>query len=245
MVHNLVVNSPDQEPLAQSLGDIARHHARHNGIAAVFRAGLTGGEHRWELRSAAGDLLAVTARVHNGGRGARAFWKLLTLTGMDAGNDIHVQLHGAQGRVLARISSANDAPAIVTVFDDAGALVATSHRDKTLLLRVKHPDRFAVMDADDHIVASVDCEADQPWQVVDGPGALVGELVAGKPGPTLSPSWSDWIDPKWALSVATYANAQHLGIAGAQQYTAVTHDDPPGGQSVATALLPLIAGLSY
>jgi hypothetical protein len=245
VVHNLGVTSPDQEPLAQSLDDIARHGARGNGIAAVFRAGLTGGEHRWELRSAAGDLLAVTARVHTGGRGARAFWKLLTLTGMDAGNDIHVELRGAQGRVLARITSANDAPATVTVLDDAGALVATSRRDKTLLLKVKHPDTFVVMDADDHIVASVDCEADQPWPVVDGDGALVGELVAGKPGPTLSPSWSDWIDPTWALSVATYANAQHLGIAGAQQYTAVVHAEAPEGRSVATALLPLIAGLSY
>ena len=76
--------------------------------------------------------------------------------------------------------------------------------------------------------------------------STIHELVAGKPGPTLSPTWSDWIDPTWALSVATYANAQHLGIAGAQQYTAVARTaEPPEGQSVARALLPLIAGLSY
>jgi len=185
----IVVNSPNEQPLAQSLSDITSH----SGVAAIFRAGLTGGDHHWELRSAAGDLLAVTARVHRGGRGARAFWKLLTLTGMDAGNDIHVELHGAHERVLARISSTNAAPATVTVLDDAGSLVAKSLRDNTLLLKVKHPDAFVVVDADDRVTASVNCESDPPWQVLDRSGAPMGELFAGKPGPTLSPHWSDWI----------------------------------------------------
>ena len=82
-------------------------------------------------------------------------------------------------------------PAIVTVLDDAGSLVAKSLRDKTLLLKVKHPDKFVVVDADDRVAASIDCESDPPWQVLDSSGALIGELVAGKPGPTLSPHWSD------------------------------------------------------
>lgn len=224
-----------------SLSDIASH----DGIAAVFRAGTTGGDHRWELRAAAGDLLAVTARVHTGGRAARTFWKMVTLTGMDAGNDIHVELRGAHGRILARITSANDAPATVTVRDDQGALVAKSIREKTMLLKTKHPDGFTVVDADDHVAARVDCEAESPWPVVDGAGAPLAELFAGEPGPTLSPNWSDWIDPKWALSVATYANGQHLGIARAQQYTAVAHGEPSNRHAVVRALLPLIAGLSY
>ena len=236
-----MVNSPNEQPLAQSLSDITSH----TGVAAIFRAGLTGGDHHWELRSAAGDLLAVTARVHRGGRGARAFWKLLTVTGMDAGNDIRVELRGAHDRVLARISSTNAAPATVTVLDDAGSLVAKSLRDKTLLLKVKHPDTVVVVDAEDRVAASVDCESDPPWQVLDGSGALVGELVAGEPGPTLSPQWSDWIDPKWGLSVATYAHGQHLGIAHSQQYTAVAHGGASDRQSTVLALLPLIAGLTY
>lgn len=235
------MNAPVEEPFAQSLGDITRR----SGIAAMFRAGLTGDGHHWELRSAAGELLAVTARVHKGGRGARAFRKVLTLTGLDAGNDIHAELRGAQGRVLARISSTNAAPAIVTVLDDSGAPVAKSIRDKTLLLKVKHPDKFVVVDADDRAVGSVDCESDPPWQVLDGDGALIGELLAGKPGPTLSPTWTDWLDPKWGLSVATYAHGQHLGIADSQQYTAVAHGGASDRQSVVLALLPLIAGLSY
>ncbi|MFN8033086.1 MAG: hypothetical protein U0Q47_07275 [Mycobacterium sp.] len=235
------MDSADEQPIAQSLSDITRH----SNIAAVFRAGFTGDRHYWELRSAAGELLAVTARVHNGGRAAQVFRKALALTGMDAGNDIHAELRGARGRVLARISSTNAAPATVTVRDDAGSLVAKSLRDKTLLLKVKHPDRFVVFDAEDRVSASVDCEADLPWPVSDDAGALMGELLAGKPGPTLSPHWSDWIDPNWGLSVATYANAQHLGIARAQQYTAVAHGTPSSQQSAVMALLPLMAGLSY
>ena len=235
------MNAPVEEPLAQSLSDITRR----SSIAALFNAGLTGDSHHWELRSAAGELLAVTARVHKGGRGARAFRKVLSLTGLDAGNDIHAELRGAQGRVVARISSTNAAPAIVTVLDDAGALVAKSSRDKTLLLKVKHPDKFVVVDADDQVTCSVDCESDPPWQVLDGDGALIGELLAGKPGPTLSPTWTDWLDPKWGLSVATYAHGQHLGIAESQQYTAVAHDGASGRQSTVLALLPLLAGLSY
>lgn len=230
-------DAPTEQPLAQSLADITSQR----GIAAVFRAGLTGGDHHWELRSAAGDLLAITARQHRGGRGARAFGKFLSLTGLDAGNDIHVELRGASERVLARISSTNAAPATVSVLDDAGSLVAKSVRDKTLLLKVKHPDAFVVVDGDDRVAARVDCEGDPPWRVLDGSGASVGELFAGEPGPTLSPQWSDWIDPKWGLSVATYARGQHLGIASCQQYTVVVND----GTSAVPALLPLIAGLSY
>lgn len=235
------MDATNQEPHAYSLGDVTGH----SGTAAVFRAGATGGGHHWELRSAHGDVLAVTCRVHNGGRGARAFWKLVTLTGMDAGNDIHAQLLGSQGRLLARISSTNDAPAVVTVFDDSGSVVAKSRRDKTLLLKVKHPDIFVVTDADDHVIVSIDCDADPPWQVLDGEGTTLGELFAGRPGPTLSPRWSDWIEPQWGLSVAAYANAQHLGIARAQQYTVIIRGELSDRQSTVMALLPLIAGMSY
>lgn len=234
------MSSPDEQPLAESLSDIA---ARGN-IAALFRPGATGDGHHWELRSATGELLALTARVHKGGQGARVFRKFLSVTGLDAGNDIHAELRGARGRTLARISSTNAAPAVVTVHDDAGSLVAKSIREKTMLLKVKHPDHFVVVDADDRVVCKVDCESDPPWPVLDDAGTLVGELLAGEPGPTLSPHWSDWIDPKWGLSVATYAQGQHLGIARSQQYTTVAHGDRSDRRPI-LALLPLMAGLSY
>lgn len=235
---NPAVN-PQQQLIAQSLSDLSRF----GDIAAVFRAGASSNEHRWELRSSSDELLAVTRRVHNGGRARQAFWKLVSATGMDAGNDMFMELLGAHDRVLARISSTNDAPAVVTVTDEAGHEVARSVREKTLLLKVKHPDRLTVHDADDRVCAQIECEQDSPWQLKNDAGQDLGELLAGKPGPSLSPRWYTWVDPKWALSDATYSRSQHLGLRRVTQYHAALDADVP--RSPALSLLPLIAGLIY
>ncbi len=235
------MDQPDQRPIATSLAALGQHR----GITALFIAGATAGKHHWELRTATGELLAVTARVHNGGRAAQTFWKLVTLTGMEAGSDIHVELRGADDRVLARISAANDAPATVTISDENGARVAHSVREKTLLLRVKHPDSIAVQGSGDDVVARVDIDDDGPWTVHDGSGAAIGELYAGAPGPSLAPHWSLWIEPRWALSVAAYNNSQQLGIRRVTQYTFNPAAGSPAPASVALTLLPLITGLTY
>ena len=152
------MNSPPQQPLARYLDDLSRY----GEIAAVFLAGASGNDHRWELRSSAGELLALTKRVHSGGRFAKTYWKLVSATGMDAGNDIHLELRGADDRVLANIISTNDAPAVVTVTDDTGRQVARSTREKTLLLKVKHPDKLVVHDADDRVCAQIEMRRRQP-----------------------------------------------------------------------------------
>lgn len=228
-----------KQPIAQSLDDIIRF----GEISAAFRAGFNSNDHRWELRTSAGDVLAVTRRVHSGGRMAQRVWKLVSATGMDAGNDIHAELLGADDRVLAKISSTNDAPAVVTVTDSAGRQIARSARPKTTLLRVKHPDKLTLHDADDHVCAEIDCEDESPWQVRDANGEPVGELLAGAPGPSLSPRWYTWVDPQWAMSEATYNRGQHLGIRRVTQYSAVFGDDSV--RSLTLTLLPLLAGLTY
>lgn len=233
------MNAPAQQPLARSLQDLTRYRE----VAAFFRAGMSGNEHHWELRSPFGELLALTHRVHSGGKVAQMWWKLVSATGMDAGNDIHLELRGADSRVLATISSTNDAPAVVTVTDDSGRPVARSAREKTALLRTKHPDRLTVHDADDRLVAQIECEDDSPWQLQDEAGGIFGELLAGPPGPSRIPRWYTWIDPKWALSEASYHHGQHLGLRRVTQYScALSSDAPP---TLAHTLLPLIAGLSY
>lgn len=228
-----------KHPIAQSLDDISRC----GEISAAFVAGLTTNDHRWELRTSGGDVLAVTRRVHSGGRMAQRMWKLVSATGMDAGNDIHVELLGADGRLLAKISSSNDAPAEVTVTGVTGGQLARSARPKTALLRVKHPDKLTVHDADDRVCAEIDCEADSPWQLRNKAGEAVGELLAGAPGPSLSPRWYTWVDPQWAMSEATYNRGLHLGIRRVTQYSAVFGDDSP--RSLALTLVPLLAGLAY
>lgn len=234
-----VSQPPPPQPVAQSLSDLSGS----GDTAAVFRAGSSSNEHRWELSSAADELLAVTRRVHRGGRAAQALWRVVSATGMDAGNDIHLDLIGAQNCVLARISSTNDAPAVVTVIDDLGQQVARSVRQKTALLRVKRPDAMTVHDADDRVCALIGCEDDGPWKLQDEGGEDLGELLAGKPGPSLSPRWYTWVDPKWALSDATYSRSQHLGLRRVTQYHAAFAGDPP--RPLALTLLPLLAGLTY
>lgn len=174
---------------------------------------------------------------------AKVWWKVVSASGMDAGNDIHCELIGAHDRVLARISSTNDAPAVVTILDEHGQQVARSAREKTLLLKVKDPDRLEVRDADDRVCAQIDCAAESPWQVRNEAGEDLGELLAGEPGPSLSPRWYTWIDPKWALSDATYSRGQHLGLRRVTQYHAALNGDSQ--RPLALTLLPLIAGLTY
>jgi hypothetical protein len=158
-----------------------------------------------------------------------------------------VELRGAEDRVLARISAINDAPATVTVSDCAGARLARSVRGKTLLLRPKPDDALTVHDADNR-VAQLQCDGDGPWPVRDDAGSVVGELLAGEPGPSLRPRWYTWVHPQWALEEATYARGQHLGLRRVHRYTfapANCTDRAAKTQPVGLALLPLLAGLTY
>jgi hypothetical protein len=67
---------------------------------------------------------------------------------------------------------------------------------------------LVVHDADDRVCAQIECEDDGPWQIRDDADMILGELVAGEPGPSLAPRWYIWVDPKWAMSDATDAQAR-------------------------------------
>jgi hypothetical protein len=225
------VNVPTQ-PLAGSLDEFAGEGA----ITAAFSAGDTGLGHHWRLLSPSAALLARTARVHTGGKGAQVFWKFLSLTALDAGNDIHVELRGAEDAVLARASSINDKPAIVTVFHPTGAQVLRSRRDK---------DSLTVYGHDDQELAELACDGDGPWQVRNVAGNVVGDLIAGEPGLSTSQGLTQWVlAPQLALSSAAYAKGQHLGLRRVAQYTFAPTPSAPD-LTPALALLPLACGLTY
>jgi hypothetical protein len=217
-------------PMVRSLDDLATV----GGITARFVEGSgTALGHHWQLLGQNGWLLARTVRVHNGGKAAQAFWKFLTVTGLDANNDIHLELRGADNRVLVRASSIYDKPAHVTVVDPAGNQVARSVREK---------NTFVVHGPDDAPLAELTCEGESPWPVRSHAGDVIGQLLAGEPGPSLSPSAWEWIDPQWALNSATYARTMHLGLRRVKRYSfaPTAPDQPP-----ALALLPLLCGLTY
>jgi hypothetical protein len=215
-------------PTARSLDDFATR----GGVTAVFNAGGTGQGHHWQLFGQDGSELAHTARVHNGGKLAQVWWKVVTLTGMDANNDIHVELLGAEGSALARASSSY-MKGTVTVADPAGRHIVSTKRDKKVV---------TVYGAGDVAVAEFTCEGDDPWPVRSPAGDVLGEVLAGEPGPSLSaPLWQWMVDTQWALSTATYNNAMHLGLRRVKRYSFA----PAGRVPPVLALLPLLCGLSY
>lgn len=217
------------QPLARSLDEFAGA----GGVTAAFSAGGTGLGHHWQLFSPSGELLARTARVHSGGKAAQVFWKFLSVTALDAGNDIHVELRGADDAVLARASSINDKPGIVTVSDPSGEQVVRSSRKK---------DSLRVYGHDDQMLAEIACDGDGPWQVQEVEGNVVGDLIAGEPGLSTSQGLTQWVlAPQLALSSAAYAKGQHLGLRRVAQYSFAPTPSAPS----ALALLPLLCGLTY
>jgi hypothetical protein len=210
------------------------HFASGGGTTAVFRAGLTAQSHQWDIKAQSGSLLAHTARYHRGGKFAQAFWKFWNVIGMGAGDDIHVEVVGAEGVQLARATTGNW-PAVVTVTDAAGRQVVRSKRKK---------DTFTVYDRDDQPIAVLQRDGDGPWPLRSEAGDVLGEVLAGKPGPK-SPAlweWAAW--PDVALDSAAYNKNMHLGLRRVVQYsfTPAAHAGP---NAVALALLPLLCGLTY
>jgi hypothetical protein len=157
------------------------------------------------------------------------------MANMHVGDDIHVELRGADGVVLARVSSENDTPAVVTVRDESGTQVAKVVRDKTTL---------TVSGRDDQTLATLNCEDDGPWQAAGADGRALGELLAGAPDPSRKPGLAEWaLFTDLALDRTVHQQGQHLGIRRVVRYSYAPL--VPGLMPAPLALLPLLAGLVY
>ena len=202
------------------------------GVTAVFNAGSTALGHHWQLFGQNGSELARTERVHSGGKVAQVWWKAVTLTGMDVNNDIHVELVGADGTALARATSTYNQPA-VTVSDPTGRSWGHTKRDDKIV---------TVFGPDDVALAQFTYDSgDSPWQVRSPAGDVLGEVLAGVPGPSLSPDLWMWLDPQGTLNDQAYNQTMHMGLRRVKQYSfAPAYRVPP-----ILALLPLLCGLSY
>jgi len=187
-------------------------------LQARFHAGASPSAHHWTLEDAGGQELARTRRVHSGGMLQRAVWKTVTLTGLDSGNDIHVELVGADDAVLARASSFNAQPRTVAVTDAAGlSLARTTNADGKITLESGDPGR---------VLATVEhSDGDEPWPVIDPDGAQIAELLVGDP------------------ASSDTARTVHLGLRRVVRYTLAPAGD--ADVPVGVALLPLLAGLTY
>ena len=224
--------SERREPSARTLDDLCRLR----GTMATFRAGLSGQTHQWTMRAQSGEVLAQTVRVHRGGRIRRTLWTWWNMANMHVGDDIHVELRGADDVVLAYVSSENDIPEVVTVRDESGAQLAKMVRN--------NKTTFTVSGRDDQPLVTLDCDGDGPWQATDADGRAVGELLPGKPDPSRKPGLAEWaLFTDLALDRAAHQKGQHLGIRRVVRYSYAPL--VPGPLPAALALLPLLAGLVY
>ncbi len=202
---------------------------------ATFHPGLSGQTHQWKLRTPNGAVLAETVRVHRGGKIRRALWTGWNMANMHIGDDIHVELRGADRVLLAKASSDNATPAVVTVHDADGAQVARSVRTKS---------EFSVFGVEDLPVGVLECEDEGPWPVTAPDGAVVGELLVGKRDPSRKPGLAEWaLFTDVALNARTHEKSQHLGLRRVVRYGYAPVEHAP--VSTALALLPLLAGLTY
>lgn len=201
------------------------------GVTAVFNPGSTALGHHWQLFGQNGSELARTERVHSGGKVAQVWWKAVTLTGMDVNNDIHVELVGADGTALARASSTYTDPT-VTVSDATGRSWGHTIRNDKVV---------SVYGPDDSPVAEFTYDGDSPWPVRSPAGDVLGEVLAGVPGPSLSPDLWMWLDPQGAMNDQAFNQTMHLGLRRVMQYSFA----PTRRVSPILALLPLLCGLSY
>lgn len=220
------------QPLVRALHDLSRS----DGTTATFHAGMSGQTHQWKIRTPAGVVLAETVRVHRGGTIRRTLWTLWNQANMHVGDDIYVELRGADGTVLGKVFSDNATPAVVVVSDESGARVAKSVRKKKTL---------KVFGVDDEVpIATLDLDGDGPWQIIDPEGDALGELLAGRPDPSRKPGLAEWaLFTDVALNAAAHRKGQHLGIRRVVRYSYAPLGRNP--TPLALALLPLLAGLTY
>jgi len=155
---------------------------------------------------------------------------------MHVGDDIHVELRGADDAVLAKASSDNDTPAVVRICDPSGAQIARSVRAKAT---------FTVFGSDDDApLVALDCDGDGPWQATDSDGNVVGELLAGRPDPSGKPGLVQWaLFTDVALNAAAHQKGKHLGLRRVVRYSYAPLT--PGPVPLALSLLPLLASLTY
>jgi len=66
-------------------------------------------------------------------------------------------------------------------------------------------------------------------------------VLAGVPGPSLSPELWMWLDRQGALNDQAYNQTMHLGLRRVMQYSFA----PAGRVQQVLAMLPLLCGSSY
>jgi hypothetical protein len=209
-------------------------------LTARFHPGKTAVGHRWDLIDADDQLVGQTRRVHSGGAAGQLFWKTVSFTGMDAGNDIIADVLDASGTAVARLAS-RSTKARVDVTAPGGVPLGTVRRVKGEGLILEQPDGQLV----GRVPIAKDAKA--PWPLQDAAGTALGAvtLTPAKRVAALSllamAGLPDVFEPS-----RNFKRTMHLGFAHSKEY-GVVMDQLPAAEPLRTlaVLLPVICGLAY
>jgi hypothetical protein len=209
-------------------------------LTARFVPGKTAVGHRWDLVDGDDQVVGRTQRVHSGGAAGQVFWKTVSFTGMDKGNDIVADVLDATGTAVVRLAS-RASKLRVDVSWPGGAPVGSVRRVKGEGLLLEQPEGQLV----GRVPIAKDAKA--PWPLQDAAGATIGAV-------TLT-----WVRPVAAVSLLTavglpdvfepsraYKQTMHLGFAHSKEY-GIALDQLPAAEPLRTlaVLLPVICGLAY
>jgi hypothetical protein len=212
-------------------------------LTVRFQSGTTANGHHWDLLDDDDEPVGEVRRVHSGGRFKRAMWKSVTLTGMDAGNDIRAAVHDAEGRVVAHLFSHNTRPEYLTEVSDAdGTPIGQARR--------RDNEGFTLEDPDGTVLARLDYTPQQedPIYLRDAAGEPIAAL-ARVPAKHVSPFsvTAMVLDiPDMSAWESDVERTKHRGFAHASVYS-VRMEALPAVEPLRTltALSPVIGALSY
>ena len=210
-------------------------------VTATFKAGTTALGHHWELLDAGGAPVGRTRREYSGGALGRGLWRAVTVTGMDADNDIRAAVLDADGTPVAHLFSRNEKDLRVEVSRPDGPEIAVVHRDRETGFRYEAGGR---------VVATLpvpDVKA-TPWELLDADGRRLGVVdrvpAQRAEGPSL-------LDYAIGINLITdnaqdFQRTMHLGFAFSNTYS-VALAELPASEPLRTlaVLTPAILGYAY
>ena len=211
-------------------------------VTAVFRPGRTALGHHWTLADPEGREIGRTRRTHTGGLVGRTLWKTVTVTGMDAGNDIHADVFDAAGQVIVRLIGRGGKERRVEVAAADGAPVAVVRRDPNL--------GFTYEDPAGRVVGRVPMGPgqDPPWEIRDAGGGVVAALTREPAREVpLEGLLSDLLGvPSINESTRDFERTMHLGFARSRTYGVTIMVVPEDRLlHLLLVLTPVLAGYSY
>ena len=210
-------------------------------VTANFKAGSTPLGHHWELVDGDGEPIGRTDREYGGGALKRGLWRAVTVTGMDADNDIRATVLDAGGTAVAHLFSRNEKDLRVEVSTPDDAPLAVVHRDR---------ETGFSYEAGGRVVATLPVPDPKatPWALLDADGRRIGRVDRVAAERVAGPSLLDYAVGLNTITdnASDFQRTMHLGFAFSKTYS-IALAELPSSEPLRTlaVLTPVILGYAY